>query len=161
MGTTTLTDRLREVIEMHTARVFDTMLQVPIAPLAEPAAAPASGDDAVMALIGVTGAWTGSGSVRCSAALARRLSGQLLMTTFAAVDADVLDAMGEIANMIIGNVKEDVAPELGPLGISTPTVVHGAGLQARTAHGQAWSTVTFTCEGDRFEVRVCLAPAAA
>src|SRR5262245_63749345 len=109
---------------------------------------------AVMSLVGLTGAWKGTGAVSCSGALARRLCGKLLMTEFAEVDAEVLDAMGELANMIIGNVKEDIAHELGAFALSTPTVIHGEALQTRDVRGELRARVLFTCEGDVLEVRM-------
>jgi chemotaxis protein CheX len=44
------------------------------------------------------------------------------MTEASSVDEDVLDAVAEITNMIIGSVKTDLEGELGPLGLSIPTV---------------------------------------
>jgi chemotaxis protein CheX len=153
--------QLRELIATHAARVFSTMLQVAIEPLPDGHATrlKVSGG-AVMGFIGLTGSWSGTGSVSCSEALARVVSGKLLMTEFAAVDAEVLDAIGEVANMIIGNVKEELIPSLGPLAISTPTVICGSGLQTRSVSGPTSSTVVFACEGDYLEVRVSLVQAA-
>lgn len=113
---------------------------------------------AVLALVGITGAWSGSGAVSCSGELACLISSRMLMTDFAGVDADVLDAIGEIANMVIGNVKEDLAPELGPLAISTPTVIHGHALQTRGVEGDTSARLTFACEGDILEVCLNLVP---
>lgn len=149
------------LVHQHTANVCQTMLGVDVA--VAPGASPVSTrtDGVVVAFVGLTGAWNGTGSVSCSGELARRLSGRMLLTEFPVVDAEVLDAMGEIANMIIGNVKEDVARDLGALAISTPTVIHGESLQTRSVEGETDARVAFHCEGDLLEIRVSLVPARA
>ncbi len=116
---------------------------------------PANG---VIGLIGLTGKWTGTGSIACTGDLARRISGQFLMAEFAAVDQEVLDAMGEITNMIIGNFKNDLEEEAGPLGMSIPMVVFGHNFMAGTTHTVDWVVVPFACEGERLEVKACLSP---
>jgi chemotaxis protein CheX len=75
-----------------------------------------------------------------------------------AVDSDVLDAVAEIANMIIGNVKTSLELELGPMGMSIPTIIFGKNFSARSAGSEEWLTVPFTCEDQRLEVKFCLAP---
>ena len=68
----------------------------------------------VMALVGIAGAWTGTGRLLVSPHMACLLAGHLLMSTFEGVDEEVLDAVAEIANMVVGNVKNMLEEELGP-----------------------------------------------
>lgn len=145
-----------KLITEETEKVFSTMLGLPIElrPAAEDPGNEASGR--VIAFLGFAGDWSGSGSIQCSAKLACSISAKLLLMDFDRVNEDVLDAIGEIANMIIGNFKDDAAYKLGPLGLSTPTVIHGTNFQARNWNGQSWTTVPFTCEGEIFEVKISL-----
>src|SRR5208282_1494902 len=69
----------------------------------------------VVALVGVAGSWTGTGHISCSPQFARSVAGALLMTEYDSVNEDVLDAVAEVANMIIGNVKSFFEERLGPL----------------------------------------------
>jgi chemotaxis protein CheX len=159
----TLTEAtLAQSLAQHTANVCQTMLNVAVTQRepSDRSTSPVDEAETVVALIGLTGTWNGSGTIACAGATARHLSGRFLMTEFAAVDAEVLDAMGELANMIIGNVKEDLATALGPLAISTPTVIHGRGLQTRSVDGETDACVSFACEGGVLDVRVSLVPAA-
>lgn len=153
-------ESLSATVRRHTQNVCQTMAGVSVE-LLEDQSATLTPDacGAVMSLVGMTGAWKGTGAVSCSGALARTLCGKLLMTEFAEVDAEVLDAMGELANMIIGNVKEEIAQELGPFALSTPTVIHGDAMQTRDVRGELRARVLFACEGDVLEVRLSLAPA--
>ena len=56
-------------------------------------------------MVGVAGSWTGTGHMSCSPQFAQKLAGALLMTEYDSVNEDVLDAVAEVANMIVGNVK--------------------------------------------------------
>ena len=69
----------------------------------------------VVSLIGLAGSWIGTGSISCSAASACRFSSQFIMTEFDSVNEDVLDAMAELTNMIIGGFKTEVEDELGAM----------------------------------------------
>ena len=41
----------------------------------------------------------------------------------------MLDAVAEVTNMIIGNVKTVLESRLGAMGLSTPTVIYGRNFQ--------------------------------
>lgn len=153
-------ESLCQIMRRHTENVCQTMAGVSVSLLDDQnARLTPDACGAVMSLVGMTGAWKGTGAIACSGDLARRLCGKLLMTEFAEVDAEVLDAMGEFANMIIGNVKEDIAQELGPFALSTPTVIHGDAMHTRDGRGDLRARVLFACEGDVLEVRISLSPA--
>jgi chemotaxis protein CheX len=92
--------------------------------------------------------------------MACRICSSMLMTESSAVDDEVLDAVAELTNMIIGGVKTDLEPSLGPLGLSIPTVVYGKNFKAKGAGITEWIVASFEWEGERLIVRVCLAPTA-
>jgi chemotaxis protein CheX len=151
--------RTAERICAATEEVFTTMLSLEIAAgesYVETAASPSS--EGVVALIGLAGNWIGTASLNCSAAFACRIASQMLMMDAQAVDGDVLDAVAEVANMIIGNVKTGLETELGPMGMSIPTIIFGKNFSARSAGSEEWLSVPFTCEGERIEVKFCLTP---
>lgn len=155
-------EEIAQLICANAEKVFSTMLGLPLeaGPMTVQKAL-LGPDGGVVCLLGFAGQWSGSGSIRCSEALARAISGKLLLSDFDSVNEEVLDAMGEIANMIIGNFKDDAAFKLGPLGLSTPTVIYGKNFQARNWNGQSWITVPFDCQGEQFEVKICLVPSQA
>jgi chemotaxis protein CheX len=90
--------------------------------------------------------------------MACKICSLMLMMDATSVDEDVLDAVAEITNMIIGNVKTDLEARLGPLGLSIPTVVFGRNFQTKTAGTVDWTAVRFDWEGEPFIVKFCLAP---
>jgi chemotaxis protein CheX len=113
-------------------------------------------NDGVVSLIGLAGAWTGAGSLSCSPVLACRVCSQMLMTESASVNEDVLDAVAELTNMIIGSVKTDLEQHLGPLGLSIPTVVFGRNFKTRTTGSTEWIVVRFYWDDECLVVKVCL-----
>lgn len=115
--------------------------------------------DGIISLIGLAGSWVGAGRIACSAGLACRLSGALLASEYTSVNEEVLDAMAEITNMIIGNVKSTLEEELGPMGLSIPTVIFGRNYQARSSGVKEWVVVPFRCGEDEMEVKLALMPA--
>jgi len=146
-------------IETATREVFVTMLGQELTPEAsfheKQEAQPATG---VISLVGLAGAWVGSGGLSCTAPLACKIASWLLATEYPAIDDDVLDAVAEVTNMIIGNVKTMLEGRLGEMGLSTPTVIYGRNFQTRSARNQEWTVVPFLADGERLCVQVCIAP---
>jgi chemotaxis protein CheX len=154
-------DEITAVIRTATQELFSTMLNLPLEPLAsfqEATTKPPSSQDGVEALVGIAGSWTGTGRICCTSKLACTLAGAMLMMTCESLNEDVLDAMSEIANMIIGNVKTELEERLGPLGLSIPTVIFGRNYKTRSAGVSSWVVVPFMCKGDTLQIRFCLIP---
>lgn len=149
-----------------THEVFSTMLGLGIeAGPPSTAGNPQGPSDGVVSLIGLAGAWIGTGSIACPPSLACKISTHLVMPDQPdgeqAVNADVLDAVAEVTNMIIGNVKNLLEEELGPMGLSIPTVIFGRNFLTRTSSNDDWTVVPFACEGEHLEVKLCLSKAKA
>jgi len=150
---------LVRAIHTATEEVFTTMLNLTVTAgemfVEKEEAAPTSG---VVSLIGLAGTWVGSGSLFCSAGFAIKIASALLMTEYEAMNEDVLDAVAEVTNMIIGNVKTALENRLGAMGLSTPTVIYGRNFQTRSSGTQEWTVVPFFLGEDRMCVQVCIAP---
>lgn len=153
---TLTTDEIVALVETNTDKVFSTMLDVEITRIAELTYQSATEDGGVIAIVAFAGDWSGSGSIGCSNRLACFLSSKLLLTDFDVVNEEVLDAMGEIANMIVGNFKDEAALKLGPVGLSTPTIIHGDRFETRSLNGQGATVVKFLCDGEMLEVKIYL-----
>ena len=115
-------------------------------------------NDGVVSFIGIAGSWAGTGSLTCSPAMACRICAAMLMAEAPAINEDVLDAVAELTNMIIGSVKTDLERELGPLGLSIPTVVFGRNFKTRSAGTAEWIHVRFLWGEDPLLIKMCLAP---
>lgn len=111
-------------------------------------------------MLGLTGAWGGSGQLSCDRELAVHIARQLLMSDCASVDEEVLDAMAEVANMIVGNVKTHLEQTLGPMGLSTPAVFFGGDFETRVVGKTNTVLVPFGCAAGELTVQVAVAPMA-
>jgi chemotaxis protein CheX len=143
-----------------TEDVFSTTLNLSLEqmPPREEKSDPAA-SDGVVALVGVAGDWMGTGRISCTAKFACELAGALRMSPpFESVNEDVLDAVAEVSNMIIGNVKTYLEDRFGSMALSIPTVVFGRNYQTRSPKGLQWTVVPFRSGSEIMEVRFCLIP---
>lgn len=102
-----------------TEQVCDSVLGMSIVPLAD--AVPARTE--VMAVVQITGGWQGAVAVTCARAVAEAITEAMFEMDPGTTSAEELDdAMGEMANMIGGNIK-GLMP--GPSQLSLPTVAEG------------------------------------
>jgi len=153
-------DQIASEIRAAAEEVFSTMLGAPLQfQRAYADQGPAQPVDGVICLIGMAGAWTGTGTISCSAEFACRIASGMLMAEYTVVDAEVLDAVAEIANMILGNVKTAVERLLGPMGMSIPTAIFGKNFLAKSFGQETWTAVLFDWEGMPLEVKMFLKPA--
>jgi chemotaxis protein CheX len=152
-------DKIINSIRVASSEVFSTMLGL------EAAAGEAFIEKStpvenfgVLALIGLAGPWLGTGMLICSAELACQISSAMLMTEYNAVDGDVLDAMAEMSNMIFGNVKTLLEEDLGPLGLSIPTVIFGKNFATKSLTGMEWMVVPMQIGEHTMNLKFCLTP---
>jgi chemotaxis protein CheX len=154
--------KVTDAVRVATREVFSMMMGMEVEAEAAYEEANSTGNvDGVVALIGLAGQWTGGGVVQCDAPLARKFYASLLMTecdpSTDGISEEVLDAVAEIANMIIGNVKNAMERDLGPIGLGIPSVVYGRNFTTRSA-GSNWIVNPFVCDGGRLLVKFCLTP---
>ena len=151
-------DTVVKLVTNAAADVFSTMLGLSIEtgePFHQGATADAEG---VIALIGLAGSWIGTGMLKCSPEFACKISSLMLMADYESVNGDVLDAIGEISNMIFGNVKTELEDLVGPLGLSIPTVLFGRNFSAKSLGCQTWTVVPVRYGPHQMEVKICLTP---
>ncbi|HZO55316.1 MAG TPA: chemotaxis protein CheX [Bryobacteraceae bacterium] len=147
-------------ITAATREVFSTMLgneAIPgVARTEDGGVGPTEG---VVALVGLTGPLVGTGSFCCTHALACRLASDMLMSEYGSVDNDVLDVVGEVANMIIGNLKTSIDDQVGTMWLSVPTVVYGRNFTTRSMGRHNWTVVPFLSRGEAMQVQMFLTEA--
>ena len=158
----TMTDQeiqelLITAIKKSTADVFSTMLgmETEVGEVNQGSSSPAP-TEGVVSLIGITGPWMGTGSISCSPKMACALAGALMMGEYAAVDEEVLDAVAELTNMVMGNVKTMIEEKVGAMGLSIPTVIFGRNFATKSAGSRSWTMVPFQCSGGKVLIQMCL-----
>lgn len=99
----------------------------------------------------ISGAWEGAICVDCSTALARRVTGAMFDIALDEIGSDELvDALGEIANMIGGNVKSMVE---GSCLLSLPAVTKGTGGLS-VPGSQLLQSHVFKCAGEPLRIAI-------
>jgi chemotaxis protein CheX len=126
-------DDLAEIVEQVWSAYLDPEGINPLIPLDDMAV-----DGDVHSSVSITGSWHGHIVVACSAGAAKLVAAAFLMVEPAEVtDADLADVLGELANIIGGNVKSML-----PDGcfISLPHVV------TAPASVNHWPSASMVCE---------------
>lgn len=112
--------------------------------------------DGVVAMISFTGDWYGTGVIHCEEKIACKIGGAMMMCELEHINTDVLDGVGELANMVLGGFKEAMASHVGQMTLSVPTVVYGKSFLVRTPIKAPWLEVRFEVDGEMFDVLVCM-----
>jgi chemotaxis protein CheX len=90
----------------------------------------------ISGIIGLSGEARGAVVIGMKGALAIKLTDMLTSTKHSAIDDEVVDAIGEIVNIISGNAKKGLE-EAFRLVISLPTIVRGPGHEIKWPQDQA------------------------
>lgn len=132
--------------------VWSTYAETSLHPAVPPAEEPRSALDMVTGRIFVTGAWTGSIEVEASRELATDAAARMLGIELDTVSfADVKDALGELTNIIGGNIKSMLP---GPSHLSLPAVWEGSAPRIRRQHEQKVDGATLVSGDERLSVTV-------
>ena len=127
--------------------IFRTMLRLEVVGHAGPAA-PAA--DAITAAIQFIGEWKGALLLQCGLEQALGFTRRLMPgTNPPAFDVDVRDALGELANMMGGNLKPTLPPGV-MLGI--PTVVEGTDFDLHICGNNESASLAFAGEAGNFGI---------
>jgi chemotaxis protein CheX len=129
--------------------VFTTMMDLELVP-SEIAWHPAG--DRLTSFVQLTGEWNGAVILECSREQACHFAGRILATDPpGSVDDDVRDVLGELANMIGGNLKSGIA---AGACLSMPTVMDGSNYDLRICGSEIQERLAFQCAEGHFWVTV-------
>ena len=127
----------RKGIEQVTASVFDTMLSLPVhVARTGYSSLPLSFTGAVY----YAGAWKGAILVECAREQAMDWAARYMSLPPPVSDADARDSLGELTNVIAGNLKPLLPPGVG---LSIPSVVQGSDYCLRICGGNLSETLCF------------------
>jgi chemotaxis protein CheX len=128
---------LSEIAEQVWASYLDQGGEQPLLPIG-PNAQEEQPNTEVCASVSISGSWHGHVVVECSNEAAKHAAAALLaMELNELTDDDLVDAVGELANIVGGNVKSTLP---AACVVSLPQVVMGAGARSR------WPGATQVCE---------------
>ncbi|MDZ7639505.1 MAG: chemotaxis protein CheX [Bryobacterales bacterium] len=111
-----------------------------------------SGDERLTAAVHLSGDWNGAVLVECDQHQACRLASRFLSTDLPdTVDDVVRDVLGELANMIGGNMKCTL---MQSIQLSMPSVVEGTNYRIRVCGAGTREMLAFDCAEGVFWVTV-------
>lgn len=100
-------------------------------------------EPAVTGFVSIDGAWDGAVMVRCPMTLATSLTTAMFRATSPPSFDDVRDALGELTNMVAGNVKA-LLPS--PCNLSLPAVALGTDYALSVLGTTSLARVSFMCD---------------
>jgi chemotaxis protein CheX len=138
-------ETVTEIVES----IFGTMMDLEVSASETPWL---PGEDRLTSCVYIEGEWNGAVLLECNREQACRFAGQLLsMDPPAEVDDDVRDALGELANMIGGNLKSTMAVKAC---LSMPSVIDGGSYELRICGADIQNRLAFQFNGGHFWVTV-------
>lgn len=133
-----------------TSNVLETMTQTKIVPGAASENIDYSDLRAVTGIIGMAGDdTTGNLLISFDKESILAIVGRMLMDEFEDINQDVIDAVGELTNMICGGAKNELAAHGLTIGMATPIVITGGRVELKKTPDHSVLTIPFkTTEGE-------------
>lgn len=118
----------------------------------------------ISGFVSFMGKYHGTVGIFCSKEFALKIASSMLMEEMSVVNADVIDTVGEIANMIAGNVKTKITEDYGEMELSVPIVMIGDGTKTNEKENplishytkEPWMLTNFCLDDDTFKVGLLL-----
>lgn len=139
-----------------TREVFSTMVMMDPAddfPLKEPVS---RFKCSITGMVGFAGTYSGVISIHCPVSLALKITSSMLGMECEEVNEDLNDAIGEIANMLGGSVKQVLSTGGLDVKLSIPTVIAGEDYTVNSLSDIDCVVIPFTVENERFLVGLTL-----
>lgn len=163
----TLNDQVAEYANLHdeelaryvisaTKDVFSTMVMMDLEdhyPLREPVT---KLQCSITGMVGLAGLYSGILSIHCPQQLALSITSNMLGMAVDEVGEDVNDALGEIANMLGGHVKQVLSKGGLDLNLSIPTVISGESYTINCMADKDCVIIPFSWNNDGFLVGLTL-----
>lgn len=110
----------------------------------------------ITGMVGFAGTYSGVISIHCPVALALKITSNMLGMECEEVNEDLNDAIGEIANMLGGNVKQVLSKGGLDVKLSIPTVIAGEDYTVNSLSDSDCVVIPFHVDGDKFIVGLTL-----
>ncbi len=136
-----------------TQEVFQSMLSLEVSSGESLEKISNTHSNTVSGMVGMTGLFKGALAIHASIEVAKKITGQMLFDEVDEVNEDVLDAMGEMANMLAGNMKTALSNNGKDIELSIPSAVSGEKYSLDIKDSGEHLVVPFTSDIGSFEVQ--------
>lgn len=148
------THNIADNIIAGTKEVFSTMLMTELASGTVLANKKCEVDSNLTSMIGLGGDIRGVLAIHTPAKVAMAITGGFLGIDIASIDEDVKDAIGEIANMVAGNLKVTYAEYDKKIELAIPTTIVGESFTVGGIAEASRITVPFIMDDSTFWVEL-------
>ncbi|MSN25425.1 MAG: chemotaxis protein CheX [Geobacter sp.] len=149
-------EQLAGYVISATQEVFSTMIMMDIVdefPLKEPVS---RFKCSITGMVGFAGSYSGVISIHCPVELALKITSNMLGVECDEVNEDLNDAIGEIANMLGGSVKQVLSKGGLDVKLSIPTVISGEDYTVNSLSDSDCVVIPFVVEGHNLLVGLTL-----
>lgn len=147
---------LQQQIIDSTQSVFDTMLMMPLTPGITLTEKVYNFKDSISGMLGFAGDIQGMLTIHCPQDVAFAITSTLLGIDVDEVDDDVKDTVGEMANMILGGIKDGFVEHGVQINLAVPTILAGCSYRVSGMDDALWTTVPFYLDEGEFLVELKL-----
>jgi chemotaxis protein CheX len=127
--------------------VFNMMLGMKVAPCEDSNLVPE-----LTAIVGLAGSLCGLFCIRCSKETGARLTQRMLNIDSSECEAEVLDALGELCNMLAGSFKARIPGIADTCMLSIPTTITGKDYQVHPLRGGRRFEMLVHCDDEFLQV---------
>jgi chemotaxis protein CheX len=145
---------LSDTLLQAAQEVFSSMIFMDIEPLPQPTTL---GNETLLSSITFKGDIEGCLTICCELACAKTIAGNMLgiESTDGMGEQEWVDAMGEVANMVMGSVKSRLQESTPNIEVSIPSVVSGREIKANLGDRMA-RTVVRVQVGGQYPAEMCI-----
>lgn len=147
---------LQQQIIDSTQLLFDTMLMMPLTPGITLSEKVYSFQSSISGMLGFAGEIQGMLTIHCPEDVAFAITSALLGIDVDEVDADVKDTIGEMANMVLGGIKDGFTEQGIEINLAVPTILAGRSYRVSGMDDAMWTTVPFYLDEGEFLVELKL-----
>lgn len=148
---------IRDKIVESTQEIFSSMVMMEVSAEDETVTAETVHNESITGLIGLAGTYKGVLAIHMPNAVALAVTSSFLGMDVEEINADVEDAIGELANMLGGNVKTILSENGRDINLSLPSTISGKEYNFQLASEAAERTVIcFKAESGCFHVELQL-----
>lgn len=147
---------LREKIIESAKEIFSSMLMMEISPMEKNEKETHPLVDSISGVIGLAGTHKGVLAIHLPHNVAIAITSSFLGMDVEGINSDVEDAVGELANMLGGNVKAILSEKGRDINLSLPTTISGSNYDYQSNKDAERIFITFRCEPGQFTIELQL-----
>ncbi|KJR96295.1 MAG: hypothetical protein VR65_28455 [Desulfobulbaceae bacterium BRH_c16a] len=147
---------MREQIIESLTEIFSTMVMMEVTAEEETMTEKSPLNDSISGIIGLAGTHKGVLAIHLPHRVAMAITSSFLGMDVDEINSDVEDAVGELANMLGGNVKSILSEKGRDISLSMPTTISGRQYDFQPTKDSESLVIPCSCEAGEFIVELQL-----